>query len=288
MEVDRMDKVDVQKAITAAGLARLTKDIDLISKASIRLYTTAVDEFLLSVGASKIGGLPDLPPGTNWPQLKGMPQSFITQIRMDDVHPYDTNGVLPKSGMLWFFYNAQQQTFGADPADRGGWQVIFKDGDLGGLKRTPAPAQLPASSQFKACTITFASETTLSQQPKLEIPDLDWTDAEQKQYEQLLSTFPNAADRAMVHHRLLGHPDTIQDDMRLECQLASHGLTDVKDPRASELSKGAMDWQLLLQIDSDEQADMEWGNTGMLYYWISGTDLQACRFDTTWLVLQSE
>ena len=283
-----MDKAGVQAAFVAAGLSRLTKDLDLVSKASIRLYTTAVDEFLLDVGASKIGGDPDLPPGTSWPQWKGLPQSFIAQIRMDDVRPYDTNKLLPQSGMLWFFYDAQQQTFGADPADLGGWRVIFMDGDPQGLQRTPAPAQLPAASQFKACTITFASEMTLSQQPKLEIPNLDWTDTEQKQYETLLSTFPNAADHAMVHHRLLGHPDTIQDDMRLECQLASHGVTDVSDPRAAELSKGAMDWQLLLQVDSDEQAGMEWGNTGMLYYWIKGADLQARRFDTTWLVLQSE
>jgi uncharacterized protein YwqG len=283
-----MDKASVQAAFTSAGLSRLTKDLDQVSKASIRLYTTAVDEFLLSVGASKLGGVPDLPPGTSWPQWKGLLQSFIAQIRMDDVRPYDTNGLLPHSGMLWFFYDAQQQTFGADPADLGGWRVIFMDGDPRGLQRTPSPAQLPASSQFKACAITFASEMTLSQQPKLEIPNLDWTDAEQKQYETLLSTFPNAADRAMVHHRLLGHPDTIQDDMRLECQLASHGVTDVSDPRASELSKRAMDWQLLLQIDSDEQAGMEWGNTGMLYYWIKKGDLQAHHFDTTWLVLQSE
>ena len=129
---------------------------------------------------------------------------------------------------------------------------------------------------------------TLSQQPRLEIPNLDWTVAEQKQYETLLSTFPDPTDHAAIHHRLLGYPDTIQDDMRLECQLASHGVTDISDPRASELSKGALDWQLLLQIDSDEQAGMEWGNTGMLYYWVKAADLQALRFDTTWLVLQSE
>jgi uncharacterized protein YwqG len=43
-----------------------------------------------------------------------------------------------------------------------------------------------------------------------------------------------------------------------------------------------------LQIDSDEHAGMGWGNAGMLYYWITSIALQARRFDTTWLVLQSE
>ncbi len=283
-----MDKAGVQAAFVAAGLPRLVKDLDLISKASIRLYTTPVDESALHIGASKLGGAPDLPVGVTWPAWKGLPQSFIAQIHLGDIAPYDANNLLPHSGMLWFFYDAQQQTYGADPADRGGWCVIFVDDNLPALQRTPAPATLPASSQFHACSISFASEITLSQQPQLEIPNCDWTEAEQHQYETLLSTFPSPADHATIHHRLLGHPDTIQDDMRLQCQLTSHGVTDVNDPRAAALSQGAMDWQLLLQIDSDEHAGMNWGNNGMLYYWIERADLQTHLFDHTWLVLQSE
>jgi uncharacterized protein YwqG len=284
-----MDKADIQSAFVAAKLSRLVKDIDRLARPSIRLTATAVDESELKIGASKLGGVPDLPPGAAWPVLKGQPQSFIAQIRLEDARQYDTAKVLPQSGMLWFFYDAQQQTFGADPSDRGGWQVLFMDGDLGKLQRTPAPSTLPALSQFHACSLGFANEMTLSQQPQLEIPDLDWTDAEQQQYEALLWTFPGQADRAMPHHRLLGNPDTIQDDMRLECQLASHGVTDINDPRAAALTEGAMDWLLLLQVDTDElQSGMRWGNAGMLYYWITSADLQARRFDSSWLVLQSE
>lgn len=283
-----MDKAGAQAAFIAAGLSRVIKDIDRVSRASIRLYTTSVDESTLEIGASKLGGIPDLPPGVTWPEWKGLPQSFIAQIRLDDVRQYDTDNVLPQGGMFWFFYDAQQQTFGADPTDLGGWQVIFKDDNLSLLQRTPVPAALPASSQFKACSISFASELTLSQQPQLEIPNFDWTDEEQQKYETLLSTFPNPDDHAAIHDRLLGNPDTIQDDMHQECQFASHGVTDISDPRADELSKGAMDWQLLLQIDSDEHAGMRWGNTGMLYYWIKLADLQAHDFGHTWLVLQSE
>jgi uncharacterized protein YwqG len=284
-----MDKADLQSAFIAAKLSRLVKDIDQLARPSIRLTATAVDESELKIGASKLGGVPDLPPGAAWPVLKGQPQSFIAQIRLEDARQYDTAKVLPQSGMLWFFYDAQQQTFGADPSDRGGWQVLFMDGDLGKLQPTPAPSTLPAPSQFHASSLGFANEMTLSQQPQLEIPNLDWTDAEQQQYETLLWTFPGQADRAMPHHRLLGNPDTIQDDMRLECQLASHGVTDINDPRAAALTEGAMDWLLLLQVDTDElQSGMRWGNAGMLYYWITSADLQARRFDSSWLVLQSE
>lgn len=283
-----MDKAFLPAVFVAAGLSRLLKDIDAISRESIRLSTTPIDESTLEIGASKLGGLPDLPSGTAWPQWKDTPQSFIAQIRLSDAHPCDTDGLLPASGMLWFFYDAQQQTFGADPADRGGWSVIFQADEHTSLERTPAPAALPIPSQFTACSIRFASEITLSQQPKLELSNYDWTETEQQQYETLLSTFPDATDHGSVQHRLLGNPETIQDDMRQEAQLASHGVTDVNDPRAAKLLKGAMNWLLLLQIDSDDKAGMAWGNTGMLYYWIEKADLQACRFDHTWLVLQSE
>ena len=283
-----MDKTGVQTELVNVGLSQLTKSIDLLSQPSIRLYTTPATEAALRVGASRIGGVPDLPAGVNWPEWKGKPQSFIAQIRLDDVHQYDTNGLLPPHGMLWFFYDASQQTFGDSPTDSGGWRVLFMDGDLSKLQQTSAPAQLPTESRFRACSIKFASETTLTQQPELEIPHLNWSETEQKQYEALLSTFPTADDRAKVHHRLLGFPDTIQDDMRVQCQLVSNGVTNPDDPRAAAQTKGAMDWQLLLQIDSDEQAGMRWGNSGMLYYWLKRADLQARHFERAWLVLQSE
>ncbi len=282
-----MDKAGLQAAFKTAGLSRVLKDIDLVAQASIRLYTTPVDESTLTVGASKLGGLPDLPAGVTWPVWQELPQSFIAQVRLDDAHAADTSKLLPASGMLWFFYDAQQKTYGAGPADAGGWSVLYSL-NPSGLKRTPAPAQLPATSRFHACSIRYASELTLSQQPKLEIPNCDWTDAEQKQYETLLSTFPTPADHAAIHHRMLGFPDLIQDDTRQQSQLASHGVTSMNDPRAADLLKVAKDWLLLLQVDSDEHAGMAWGDTGMLYYSIVQSDLQAQHFDHTWLVLQSE
>lgn len=283
-----MDKADFQAALVAAGLSRLVKDTDRLARPSIRITAAEVDESLLYVGASKLGGVPDLPTGAAWPEWKGLPQSFIAQIRLDDVRQYDTEKVLPQSGMLWFFYDAQQQTFGEDPADRGGWQVLYTDGDLNALHRVSAPTALPATSQYHACLLSFASELTLSQQPRLEIPELDWSDDDQKKYESVLSSFSSQADRATPHHRMLGNPDTIQDDMRLQCQIISHGVTDIDDPRAAALSKGVLDWLLLLQIDTDDDIGMRWGNTGMLYFWIKSADLQTQHFDASWLVLQSE
>ncbi|HEY6287186.1 MAG TPA: YwqG family protein [Ktedonobacteraceae bacterium] len=282
-----MDKAGVRAAFVAAGLSRLLKDIDFLAKDSIRLYAKPAGEYDISIGASRIGGVPDVPPDFKWPERNEVPQSFIAQLYLDEVHTYDINGALPSSGMLWFFYDAKQETYGADPADHGGWRVMFSD-DYSGLQRIAAPDKLPAESQFNVCSVSFASEVTLSQSPELDIPDFDWTDDEAQKYETLLSTFPTPEDHGAVHHQLLGNAQTIQDDMRLECQLASHDITDINDPRAAEISKGANEWQLLLQIDSDERLGMSWGSAGMIYYWITESDMKAHKFEHSWLVLQSD
>ncbi len=282
-----MNKAGVQTAFIAAGLTRVTKDIDALTKASIRLLPTPVAEDTVEVGASKLGGVPDLPVGIVWPEWKGVPQSFLAQIRLADVHAHDIAGALPEQGMLWFFYDAQQETYGADPADKGGWTVLFVEKPAK-LQRTGAPATLPTTSQFKACMLTFVSELTLALQPELELPNFDWTQEEQQHYETLYATFPTVEDHAATHTRLLGNPETLQDDMRSQCQLTSHGVTDINDPQAKELLTGAMEWHLLFQVDSDAQAGMRWASTGLLYYWLKKADLQARNFTASWLVLQSE
>ena len=62
-----MDKADLQAVFVAAGLSRLIKDIDRLARPSIRITAAEVDESLLYVGASKLGGVPDLPTGAAWP-----------------------------------------------------------------------------------------------------------------------------------------------------------------------------------------------------------------------------
>lgn len=282
-----MDKQSVLTAFEQTGISRLLKDLDVLAKPSIRIYPTPVDEASLPLGISKVGGLPDLPPDLIWPEFQGLPQSFIAQFRLAEVKPYDAEGILPATGMLWFFYDAKQEAYGDDPHDRGAWQILFRESDLTNFRRTPAPARLPKESRFKASAVRFASEVTLSQVPQMEVANYDWSDEELEKYEDLVARLTPPDQRAF-RHRLLGNPDLIQDDMRLQCQLISHGITDENNPVAQELKKGAMDWRLLFQVDTDERIGMRWGSAGMLYYWITSTNLQARRFENAWLVMQAD
>ncbi|MEO7019030.1 MAG: YwqG family protein [Ktedonobacteraceae bacterium] len=283
-----MNRTEIEAAFTSAGLAQRIPEINLLTSNAVRLLTKPVNEATLQIGVSKIGGHPDLPVGIAWPTLKGQPQSFLAQIRLTEVQGLATRGLLPQLGMLWFFYDARQETFGENPQDRGGWSILFKAEQPATLKRQATPAKLPAASLFQSCILTLKRELTLALQPELELPDCNWSDKEQQAYEQVLEILRKPAELALPHHRMLGYPDTIQDDMRMQCQLTSNGITDSDDPRVAALQAGASDWLLLLQIDSDAGAHMRWSNNGMLYYWIKQADLQACCFEQSWLVLQSE
>jgi uncharacterized protein YwqG len=43
---------------------------------------------------------------------------------------------------------------------------------------------------------------------------------------------------------------------------------------------------LLLQLDSDRDLGWQWGDMGLLYFWIPDEDLAAGRFDRVWTILQ--
>jgi len=282
-----MASAQIQKALVSAGLSRVASELAALAQPSIRLTTTPTDEAKLAVGASKFGGLPDMPIGTAWPILNGVAMSFVGQIRLEDARPYDVTHQLPPAGMFAFFYDAQQQTYGDDPKDRSGWQV-YHFVDATQLQRTSAPVDLPDNARFKPCVLAFFSEPTMPLEPHLERADLTLSEDEQRAYETFLASFPTAQGSRGIRNRMLGYADTIQDDMRTQAQLLSHGLTDGSDPRAKTLLPGAMDWTLLLQVDSDPNVGMRWASEGRLYFWIERAAFAAAKFDHVWAVLQSD
>ena len=75
----------------------------------ISIQTQPAEENLL--GQSKWWGFPDLPEELDWPSVPvnddgdvyDDPLTFICQIRCEELAPFDPEGLLPHTGMLWFF-----------------------------------------------------------------------------------------------------------------------------------------------------------------------------------------
>lgn len=280
----------LREMLKGAGLSKYAGDIERHVLPSIRMQAHPADEGSSDIGRSRIGGLPDLPPGTPWPEWKGSPLSFICQINLSDVAPCDAEKSLPESGILYLFYDAEQGVWGFDPKDLGGSKVMYFDGDPSDLAPVAKPPQLPDEAVFKPLDVDFSCELTYPGWESIYIQRMGMTRDEQFAYGDVVESL-QGSDEDHPISRMLGHPDPVQGEMQLECQLVTHGLycgdeTGYKDPRRTELEKGATDWLLLLQIDSHEDAGMMWGDMGRLYVWIPETALRMRDFEKAWLILQ--
>ena len=277
-----MDVGTLRERLLAAGLGDYAAALEALARASIRLQADAAEES--ASGETRLGGHPDLPPDFDWPQYGGAPQSFIAQVNLAEIHPYDLDRVLPPAGLLSFFYDSAQSVWGFDPKQDGAWAVHYTPDGADLVRREP-PSDLPEEASFDAMRVQPTSELTYAPAWFSEVAALNLTHDERFALDEILES-----DEAPIH-RLLGHPDPVQGNMQLECQLVAHGLycgnsSGYEDPRAAELALGAARWRLLLQVDSDDGIGMMWGDVGRIYYWMHEDDLAARNWAKARLVLQ--
>ena len=267
-------------------LTPFARDIHKLLRELIRLVSDAHHSSSTG-GFSRIGGSPDLPTDFQWPHWQGVPQSFIAQIRLAEVTAFAPARILPPEGLLSFFYDANQETYGDQPADQGGWSVFFF-ADLAVLKPSAFPAGLPASARFAPVDVRFVAEWTLPESPQQVDPEINWSDQTTRQYEQMLAQYKSEVGIVPPYHRMFGYPDQLQDDMQLQSEQM---LEKLKGPSAVPEANPALKkraWQLLLQVDSDARTGMRWGSYGMIYYWLRLEDILAKQFASAWLALQSD
>ena len=173
---------------------------------------------------------------------------------------------------------------GFDPKDKAGVKVFYSEARLSTLVRRDTPA---GATEFSAARISFESAPELPNMMSYFGGKLDLDDDEQE----ALSRYMDGLADEGKKNKLLGHSDNIQDDMETECAFVSAGIycggsDGYKEGRKRDLDKTACDWSLLLQVDSNGELGMMWGDEGRLYIWIREGDLKEKRFDNAWLVLQ--
>ncbi len=220
----------------------------------------------LPLGASRFGGVPDLPPGVAWPARDDVPMEFVAQLRLADCAAHDPLGRLPATGHLWFFYNSQWLTFDRD-GDRACCAVLYHDVADDQLVRHAPPrvdyqGEYDDGPRLAPCVHGLAT-LELATYPRLPAsqcapwitPALDpfwyaFTDAYRG-----LTEPPFTGE--YQHNWLLGYvsaPDWVGAH--------AHGTDD----------------QLLLQVDSDGAAHFQWGDCDRLYFLIDKAALAARDF----------
>lgn len=246
-----------------------------LARPSLRLSPT------LDPGAvvGRLGGAAMLPPQAEWPTWQGRGLEVVAVLDLARL-PGLAGLPLPTTGWLTFFYDAgEQSAWGFDPTQRDAWRVVHAV-DV-------EPRSAPAGTEtFPEVALAAVEELTAPDAFEDALTSLHQT--EKDGLFALCEALPPVSEPA---HRIGGWPDLVQNSMWLGAQLASNGI-DVggpegyRDPRVSDLEPGAGDWRLLLQIDSDDDAAMMWGDVGRLYFLIREDDLASSAFDRCWFELQ--
>ena len=249
---------------------------------------------------SKIGGIPTLPADFEWPRFEAenydgetanRPLSFLCQINLAEIHSFDKENLLPKSGLLSFFYEQESMRWGFDPDDEGCARVYYFE-DISKLAEADSPDDMKDEYKVKEYDLSFSARDSYPSFEELECHadvDCDWED-----YEEAVEK--KGYEIESERHKILGYADLVQGEMLTECERCSRGLYcgDAKSYRETpedvkaEIKEAASDWILLFQMASiqEEAFELMFGDLGNLYFYIRKDDLKARKFDKAWLVLQ--
>lgn len=275
----------------------LQEQFQQIKKTAIAIeYSPA--EKAVPRGQSKFGGRPHLPKDFKWPYYEGRdfedvqknrPLAFLAQINLEEVAPYDEDRQLPGRGMLYFFYELCTMKWGFDPEDEGCARVFYVD-DPRDLQEIDFPKDMGEDFMMPELALSFESRMDLPDYEEIAeyAANLDWDSYDE---ERALCGYEEPGEEGVS--KLLGYADLIQGSMLLECEEVTSGIYLGKLPVLKRRQKKAMlensrDWVLLFQMSTVETEEYElmFGDGGSIYFYIRRQDLQAKRFDHTWLMLQ--
>ncbi len=230
---------------------------------------------------SKLGGSPDLEKDIEWPvDANNIPLSFVGQINLAEASKFDVDGLLPKTGLLSFFFCQEQDYFEEYEKQRLQFKVIYQE-NTDRVEHRQFPESVDESCRFVPTKMEFSKGVSL---PTYVHPFTEKLNLESEE-EGFLSVMTDA-DRC----KILGYADEIQQSMELECALMEIEVPykpgiDYDEPLIKEAVSRQFDWILLFQVTS-EVAGMMWGDVGDLYFWIKKQDLINKDFSKCWRILQ--
>jgi uncharacterized protein YwqG len=241
---------------------------------------------------ARLGGSPALPDGVDWPRsAAGRPLGFIAGIDLGRVPAGTVDLPLPDGTLLLFYRDPSEDPYEhfwiSDPIPEEqpptGRAVFVPAGTATTVRTEPGAAVYP--------------EVHLAAEPVVTGPDWD-----HPALVQAAAGLP-AADQAFLAEA--SNSDDFRNEIVIRTETPRHYLGGYAHPMQSavELTVAAQrvdpdlyhydparldwdrvldearHWTSLVQIDSDEDADMVWGDHGSLYWVIHSGDLAAGRLE---------
>jgi uncharacterized protein YwqG len=152
----KMTEEALRTLLTTEGLGRVVEQLMELTAPTVRVYIQRAQEEDIPIGASKMGGQPDLPDGVEWPSWHE-PMAFIAQFNLAEVALFDSEGALPAQGLLSFFYETNGEPLYAErwglPEDAPyleaygvdvsrSWRVLYHEGEPETFVRREIPSDL--------------------------------------------------------------------------------------------------------------------------------------------------
>lgn len=216
---------------------------------------------------SKVGGDPYLPLGQQYPQsLEGENLQLLAQINFAEL---PENEQYPKSGILQFFINPNDDLYGLDFEDQqkqDGFRVIFHE--VVNQDKSSLVQAFPELSEDAYSPVS--GQSAIQFEKSESYIDLNNFDFAEKVTDPYAGNDDDANDQfcekyseiiSANGHRLGGYPFFTQSDPR-------------------EYNESLQDYVLLLQIDTDdsEGIDIMWGDSGVGNFFIHPDDLKKRDF----------
>ena len=228
-----------------------------------------------SIGASKYGGHPDVPPGFEWPLIDGMPLPFLAQIRLEEVAPFDVENALPHDGFLLIFFDITLEISRET--------VIYNIENSTDLTRMASPKELPKFGIVAPYALSFSSGWSLpsgaSQEMESVFKEYSAGDLETDAYSEWYYSRND-------YHQLLGHCFYEHRDTRyIAASFIDEENDEINGKSEERWNVDAPDWQCLIQFGSEEASQnsravfgLSWGNRICIYLLIRKSDLQKRDF----------
>ena len=320
-----MNRDTILKVLGEQSFGQYAADVEAVMQPAIHIKATALaarpmeaeegsieafDDAMeaLPLGASRFGGLPDLPAGTPWPERDGVPMEFVAQLRLADLAGLDPLGRLPADGTLVFFYNSQWTTsdqeaeMGEDEEgedeegedeegeDEEGEDEEGED-EEGEDEEGEDEEGVDAGAGAACCAVLYFPEGTPLE--RATAPRVEYQ-GEYDEEPRLAPYIHGLASLSFTPYTAL--PGGVspyadgalrefwQDFNAYNSSLyepegpANHvlGYADAQDYIGAHVH-GTED-QLLLQVDSDDAADFQWGDCDRLYFMLTKAQLAARDF----------
>ena len=300
---------ELRQTIVDHGLSEIADRLGKDSRETITVHPCTKEP---SIGSSKLGGIPDLPPNLKWPVEGDEHYLFIGQINLTEL-PHIIKEA-PKKGWLYFFLGLDE------PASDVAHEVLYYDGDITDLAPQSPPKKQSVNpdygNTFPAASLEFSKAITL--------PDYTFDSSFDDCYDDVCELREHLLESG--GSRLFGYPEQWAGNPALDAYLCTNGFQSIIYDTHMTLEKGrervdraqesgdmdqieymdkwfdelkkfiekkelhreeAENWQVLFQISSVDECNMCWWDAGLLTYLIDTRSLVKRDFSKTYACIQT-